>query len=126
MVKITNGVDTFEVSRGAFDGIYSRQGFYLIDEDEMETKMENSMLDELNNESNINTNDEKENTPDSKSEPQIKETRISSDDIFLKEIVEMPISKWNKQDLKRFAKLKDLDIKGKSPADVKEIIKEMI
>ena len=30
MVKITNGVDVFEVTRGAFDGIYSHQGFRVI------------------------------------------------------------------------------------------------
>ena len=32
MVKITNDVNVFEVTRGAFDGIYSRQGYRLIDE----------------------------------------------------------------------------------------------
>ena len=31
MVKITNGVNVFEVTRGAFDGIYSRQGYKLVD-----------------------------------------------------------------------------------------------
>ena len=30
MVKITNGVDVFEVTRGALDGIYSRQGFKIV------------------------------------------------------------------------------------------------
>ena len=32
MVKITNGVNVFEVTKGAFDGIYSRQGYRLVDE----------------------------------------------------------------------------------------------
>ena len=32
MVKITNGVNVFEVTKGAFDGIYSRQGYKLVDE----------------------------------------------------------------------------------------------
>lgn len=30
MVKITNGTSVFTVTRGAFDGIYSRQGFHLV------------------------------------------------------------------------------------------------
>lgn len=30
MVKITNGVDTFEVTNGAFEGIYKHQGFSLV------------------------------------------------------------------------------------------------
>lgn len=30
MVKITNGVNVFEVTRGAFEGIYSKQGYVLF------------------------------------------------------------------------------------------------
>lgn len=32
MVKITNGVNTYEVTRGAFDGIFSRQGYTVVNE----------------------------------------------------------------------------------------------
>ena len=32
MVKITNGVNVFEVTCGAFDGIFSRQGYTIVDE----------------------------------------------------------------------------------------------
>jgi hypothetical protein len=32
MVKITNGINVFEVTKGAFDEIYSRQGYRLVDE----------------------------------------------------------------------------------------------
>ena len=32
MVKITNGVNVYEVTRGAFDGIFSRQGYTIVDE----------------------------------------------------------------------------------------------
>lgn len=31
MVKITNGVSTFEVTRGAYDTIYSKQGYKLLE-----------------------------------------------------------------------------------------------
>ena len=31
MVKITNGVSTFEVTRGAYDTIYSKQGYRLLE-----------------------------------------------------------------------------------------------
>lgn len=30
MVKITNGTNVFEVTRGAFEGIYSKQGYILF------------------------------------------------------------------------------------------------
>lgn len=33
MVKITNGVNVFEVTKGAFDGIYSHQGYALLEEE---------------------------------------------------------------------------------------------
>lgn len=36
MVKITNGTIVCEVTRGAFDGIYSRQGFRVIEEPKVE------------------------------------------------------------------------------------------
>ena len=32
MVKITNGVNIFEVTRGAYEGIYSKQGYSIMDE----------------------------------------------------------------------------------------------
>lgn len=32
MVKITNGIEIFEVTRGAYDGIYSLQGYEIVDE----------------------------------------------------------------------------------------------
>ena len=54
MVKITNGVNVFEVTRGAFDGIYSRQGYTIIDEskkdeinDAVEKSEEESFIDEI-------------------------------------------------------------------------------
>jgi hypothetical protein len=97
MVKITNGKDIFEVTRGAFDGIYSRQGYTIIDE--------NGVTD-------ANTPDVPEKTDDEK---------------FLDEIVEKPISQWNKDEVKRFAALKEIDITGtKNANEAKEIIKGFI
>lgn len=94
MVKITDGKNIFEVTRGAFDGIYSRQGYTIMDE---------------------------EKTP-KKGAP-----KKSDDDLFLEEIVEKPISQWGKDEVKRFATLKGLDISGtKNVSEAKEIIKEFL
>ena len=96
MVKIMNGVNTFEVTRGAFDGIFSRQGYQLVDE---------------------NTDVEKE--------PEVPEK--TEDEIFIEEILEKPISQWNKDEVKRFAVLKEIDISGtKNANEAKEIIKHFI
>ena len=98
MVKITNGVNVFEVTKGAFDGIYSRQGYKLVDE---------------------------------KAEAKAYKTRAvpekSEDDIFVEEILEKPISQWNKEEVKRFAAIKEIDISGtKNANEAKEIIKSFI
>ncbi len=98
MVKITNGANVFEVTRGAFDGIYSRQGYHLVDEDK---KADASA---------------KPTTPGK-----------SEDEIFVEEILEKPISQWNKEEVKRFAAIKEIDISGtKNANEAKEIIKSFI
>ena len=97
MVKITNGVNVFEVTRGAFDGIYSRQGYKLVDE-KAEAKA-----------------------------PEEPDAEKSKDDIFVEEILEKPISQWNKEEVKRFAAIKAIDISGtKNANEAKEIIKSFI
>lgn len=98
MVKITNGVNLFEVTRGAFDGIYSRQGYHLVNEDKK---------------------------PDASAAHLIPEK--SKDEIFIEEMLEKPISQWSKEEVKRFAAVKEIDISGtKNANEAKEIIKSYI
>lgn len=98
MIKITNGKDVFEVTRGAFDGIYSRQGFTIMGE----TKVDNQ--------DQVPVNPEK-----------------SEDEKFLEEVIEKPISQWNKEEVKRFATLKEIDLAGtKNANEAKEIIKQYL
>ena len=95
MVKITNGVNVFEVTRGAFDGIYSRQGYTIIDE---------SKKDEIND-----------------------AVEKSEEESFIDEIIDKPISQWGKDEVKRFASIKDIDITGtKNVSEAKEIIKHFL
>lgn len=97
MVKITNGVNVFEVTRGAFDGIYSRQGYTILNE-------------------NDSSNAEAINVPEK-----------SEDEKFIDEIIEKPISQWSKEEVKRFAVLKEIDITGtRNVNEAKEIIKNFI
>ena len=95
MVKITNGKNVFEVTRGAFDGIYSRQGYVLFDEKPVEEE--------------------------------VKVPEKTEDEKFLESIIEEPVSKWNKDEVKRFAALKGIDISGtKNPGEAKELIKKFL
>lgn len=97
MLKITNGVNVFEVTRGAFDGIYSRQGYRIMDE----------------------------HKPTENEQPQIPEK--SEDELFVESIIEKPISQWNKDEVKRFAAIKGIDIAGtKNANEAKEIIKNFL
>lgn len=96
MVRITNGTSVFEVTRGAFDGIYSRQGYTILNE-QVPGQQESNKPEK--------TDDEK----------------------FLDEIIEKPISQWNKDEVKRFAVLNEIDITGtKNANEAKEIIKNFI
>ena len=98
MVKITNGVNVFEVTRGAFDGIYSRQGYTLIDEKTEAKNLETFTI-----------------------------PKKSENEIFIEEILKKPISQWNKEEVKRFAAIKEINISGtKSANEAKEIIKSFI
>lgn len=99
MVKITNGKNVFEVTRGAFDGIYSRQGYVLIDE----------------------------NKPAEQKNDEHKVPEKTADEKFVDEIIEKPISQWNKDEVKRFAALKEIDITGtKNAGEAKELIKKFL
>lgn len=98
MVKITNGIVTFEVTRGAYDGIYSHQGFKPVEE---VAKKKVAADEDVDN----RTDDEK----------------------FADELVEKPISQWNKEEVKRFAAIRDIDISGtKNANEAKEIIKQFL
>ena len=100
MVKITNGVNVFEVTRGAFDGIYSRQGYTIMNEKAVK---------------------------DAKTHEVSKAPEKNEDEIFAEEILEKPISQWNKEEVKRFAAIKEIDISGtKNANEAKEIIKSFI
>ena len=91
MIKVTNGIHVFEVTRGAFAEIYSRQGYYIMPEHKNKDSVEN---------------------------------KKTEDDIFAEELLEKPISQWNKQEVKKFATIKGINIAGtKNPNQAKDIIK---
>ena len=98
MVKITNGINVFEVTKGAFDEIYVRQGYSFIE-------------------------DEKHIIEDVNKEPE----KTTEDELFIEGILEKPISQWNKDEVKKFAELKQIDITGtKNAGEAKDRIKEFL
>lgn len=100
MVRITNGENVYEVTRGAFDGIYSHQGYTIIDD--AKPAVNPAII--------VPEKDEK-----------------TEDEKFIDELLEKPISQWNKTEVKKFAELKGIDITGtKNANEAKEIIKEFL
>jgi hypothetical protein len=63
--------------------------------------------------------------PEAPKAPEVPEK--TEDEIFVEEILEKPISQWNKEEIKRFAAINEIDISGtKNANEAKEIIKFFI
>lgn len=98
MVKITNGFSTFEVTEGAFNSIYSKQGFVKVDEEKK--KHEEQKAEE------INDDEAKEDFAD---------------------LLEKPIGSWTKEEVSAFIDAKGINTEGaKKLSEVKDIIKEYL
>ena len=96
MVLITNGVSKFWVTKGAFDGVYSKQGYTI-------------------------ENDKKVAATVKMPSPK------SLDEKFLEEVEEKPLSQWSKDEVKKFAALKDIDLSGtKNINEAKALIKDFM
>lgn len=97
MVDITNKVDTYSVTKGAYEDIFKRQGFKPVKE-EKEDKKET-----------------------------VEETKKTNEEAYIEELMEKPISQWNKQEVKTYASLKNVDISGtKNIGEARNIIKQSI
>lgn len=97
MVKITNGINVFEVTSGAYEGIYRHQGYQIISE------KEKAFI------------------------PSEAEDGKPADEIFIEELQKKPISQWGKDEVKRYAAAKKIDLTGtKSVNEAKEAIKKVM
>lgn len=123
MVRITNGTDIFEVTNGAYENNFKSLGYSII-EDKKETSREKKKLIKGNNKH------ENKKSSEVKPEPQenipVEKESVEEED-FIIMMEETPISQWNKENTKRFAHEKGIDIsKAKSLKEAKEIISEAI
>lgn len=97
MVKITNGIYTFEVTKGAFKTVFANQGYILASTHAA--------------------------APQIVSEPAQK----TDDERFVDEVIEKPVSEWSKEELKRFADINSISLEGvQKTDDVREIINNYI
>lgn len=97
MVDITNKVDIYSVTKGAYEDIFKRQGFKPVKE-------------------------EKENKKET-----VEETKKTNEEAYVEELMEKPISQWNKEEVKTYASLKNVDISNtKNIGEARNIIKQSI
>jgi hypothetical protein len=102
MVKITNGISTYEVTKGAFENVFKNQGYFTV-KDKIES-----------------TSDEDLEYGKFESKPEV----TDEDKAFVDEVSEKPISQWSKTEVKRFASIKNIDLSGTaSVSEAKDRIK---
>lgn len=100
MIKITNGIDIYDVTKGAFETIFKAQGYTEVVEE----------VQENGNQDSTEGND-----------------GISEDEKFLNDLEEKPISQWSKAEVKKYVDLKGINTEGASTlTEVKELIKTTI
>lgn len=119
MVKISNGEVTQVVSRGAFETQYKRLGFQIIgDNKTTEVKKETKKAaEEKKSEAQVPDDDD--------FDADVADDTEDGDDF--EELLEKPISQWNKTEVKDFAAAKGIDIHGtKNANEAKEIIKKYL
>ena len=88
MVKITNGINVFEVPSGAAKA-YEASGYHIVSGHDNVDKV--IIEDEVAEDVEDATND---------------------DDRFVEEIMEKPVSQWNGEEIRRYASIKGIDLTG--------------
>lgn len=101
MVVITNGINEFEVSRGAYESIFQKQGYSIIADAEAEAIEDNNDAEATEHAEHVDKDAEA--------------------------LVEKPISQWTKNEVKNFIAKKGIDVSGiTSFNEVKDRVRKYI
>lgn len=120
MVKITNFVSTFEVTQGAYDDIFKKQGFELVEEAPRKKKKATKKHVK-------EAVEEVEEDEWEEAEEATEKDYKSEEEKYVEKLMEKPISQWNKEEVKAYASIKGLDIsKTQNIGEARNIIKQSI
>nr|UWG92015.1 MAG: Thymopoietin protein [Bacteriophage sp.] len=120
MVKITNFVNTFEVTQGAYDDIFKKQGFELVEEAPRKKKKATKKHVK-------EAVEEVEEDEWEEAEEATEKDYKSEEEKYVEKLMEKPISQWNKEEVKAYASIKGLDIsKTQNIGEARNIIKQSI
>ena len=101
MVVITNGINEFEVSKGAYESIFQKQGYSIIADAEAEAIEDNNDAEATEHAEHVDKDAEA--------------------------LVEKPISQWTKNEVKNFIAKKGIDVSGiTSFNEVKDRVRKYI
>lgn len=101
MINITNGINEFEVSRGAYESIFRKQGYSIVVDTETEVVEDNKDA--------------------AAAEPA---KQVDKD---AEALMEKPISQWTKNEVKSFIDKKKIDVSGiTSFNEVKDRVRKYI
>lgn len=120
MVKITNFVNTFEVTQGAYDDIFKKQGFELVEEAPRKKKKATKKPVK-------EAVEEVEEDEWEEAEEATGKDYKSEEEKYVEKLMEKPISQWNKEEVKAYASINGLDIsKTQNIGEARNIIKQSI
>ena len=106
MVRVTNGRETVVVSLGAFECVLSRRGFRLVEQ-----------------ESAINANAGVTKPEFLTASESAELHKLEVDEKWAVEQCRKPLSAWGQKELKRFAKIRGINLEGvKSAKEAREIV----
>lgn len=120
MVKITNFVNTFEVTQGAYDDIFKKQGFELVEETPRKKKKATKKPVK-------EAVEEVEEDEWEEAEEATGKDYKSEEEAYIDELLKKPISQWDKKEVKTYASVNGLDIsKTQNIGEARNIIKQSI
>lgn len=121
MVRITNGKETMEVSKGAFKALFEPYGWKLEDEKIDALSVESSLSDTLPE--SKEKDDESNNLPPLNGKDDEEEDEEDDEE----EDIETPFSEMTVRELQQYARKHDIDVsQAKSKKDLKDIILESL
>lgn len=115
MVKISNGRAIRYVSLGAFNTIYKSKGYHIIDGKDI--KSVKPVIEEV---SEVSEKEVKE--PE-----RLADISGDSNEDWITDLIEKPVSQWTKEEVTDFVKAKNIDTSSAHKlSEVKDIIKNWI
>lgn len=119
MLKISNGEVTQIVSRGAYETLYKKLGFFIAEDGSKEVSVESKPVE------NDAVVVEDVNVDNTDNDAVVEDSVNDSDDF--EELLEKPLSQWSNNELKSFVNAKGIDTSSaKKTSEVRSLVKKYL